>query len=141
MPEEPPAVRWEPARTPAPPPWPSPPLLTAMGRGAVGRCPACGRTRLFTGYLRVAEACGECGAPLGQVPADDGPPIFTILIAGAAVVTLLVVMESSMSLSIWTEVAILVPLTLVLALGLLRPIKGATLGLMLRLGIVRPPSH
>jgi uncharacterized protein (DUF983 family) len=112
-----------------------------MGRGAVGRCPACGRTKLFTGYLKVAESCASCGAPLGQVPADDGPPVFTILITGAVVVTLLVVMESSMSLAIWIEVAILVPLTLVLALALLRPVKGATLGLMLRLGIVRPPSQ
>jgi uncharacterized protein (DUF983 family) len=137
----PPVTRWEPDRKPVPPPWPTPPLVVAMGRGAIGRCPACGRTRLFTGYLRVAEACGACGAPLGEVPADDGPPVFTILLAGAVVVALLVVMETTMSLAIWTEVAVLVPLTLVLALGLLRPIKGATLGLMLRLGIVRPPSH
>jgi uncharacterized protein (DUF983 family) len=112
-----------------------------MGRGAVGHCPACGRTRLFTGYLRVAPECAACGAPLGQVPADDGPPIFTILIAGAVVVALLVVMESTMRLAIWTETGILVPLTLILALSLLRPVKGATLGLMLRFGIVKPPAQ
>ncbi len=106
-----------------------------------GRCPACGRTHLFTGYLRVAKACAICGAPLGEVPADDGPPVFTILIAGAIVVALLVVMEITMSLSVWVEAAILVPLTLILALVLLRPIKGATLGLMLRLGIVKPPMQ
>jgi uncharacterized protein (DUF983 family) len=75
------------------------------------------------------------------VPADDGPPVFTILIAGALVVTLLVVMETTMSLSIWLEVGILVPLTLVLSLALLRPVKGATLGLMLRLGMVKPPEQ
>ncbi|HUC16850.1 MAG TPA: DUF983 domain-containing protein [Acetobacteraceae bacterium] len=106
-----------------------------------GRCPACGCTRLFTGYLRVAPECAVCGAPLGQVPADDGPPVFTVLIAGPVVVALLVVMESTMHLSMWTETAILVPLTLVLAIVLLRPVKGATVGLMLRLGIVKPPTH
>lgn len=124
-----------------PPRWPTPPLFTAMGRGAVGLCPACGGTRLFTGYIRVADTCTACGAPLGQVPADDGPPIFTILIVGAIVVALLVAMEMAMTLSAWTEVAILLPLTLVLALGLLRPVKGATLGLMLRVGVVKPPTQ
>ena len=107
----------------------------------VGRCPACGRTRLFTGYLRVTPECATCGAPLGQLPADDGPPVFTVLIAGAVVVALLVVMESTMHLSIWTETAILVPLTLILTIVLLRPVKGAMVGLMLRLGIVKPPTH
>ncbi len=106
-----------------------------------GRCPACGRTRLFSGYLRVTQECAVCGAPLGQVPADDGPPVFTVLIAGAIVVALLVVMESTMHLSIWTETGILVPLTLILAIALLRPVKGATVGLMLRLEIVKPPTH
>ncbi|HWA81030.1 MAG TPA: DUF983 domain-containing protein [Acetobacteraceae bacterium] len=123
-----------------PPPWPSPPLLVAIGRGMAGRCPACGRTRLFSGYLRIVQECAVCGAPLGQVPADDGPPVFTVLIAGAIVVALLVVMESTMDLSIWTETGILVPLTLILAIVLLRPVKGATVGLMLRLEIVSPPA-
>ena len=139
--EDPPTVRWEPDRNAKPPPWPTPPLITAIGRGMIGRCPACGRTHLFSGYLRVVGKCASCGATLGEVPADDGPPVFTILIAGALVVTLLVVMETTMSLSIWLEVGILVPLTLVLSLALLRPVKGATLGLMLRLGMVKPPEQ
>jgi uncharacterized protein (DUF983 family) len=132
-------MNWQPNRTVAPPPWPNPPMLTAIARGFAGRCPACGRTRLFAGYLRVVSECSACGAPVGRVPADDGPPVFTMLIAGAIVVTLLVVMESTMSLSIWLETAILVPLTLILALALLRPVKGGMLGLMLRLGMVNPP--
>ncbi len=129
------------ASTPAPSPVPTPPLFTAIGRGAVGLCPAYGKTRLFTGYLRVAEVCTACGAPLGQVRADDGPPVFTILIAGAIVVTLLVVMESTMNLSMLTEAAILLPLMLVVCLGLLRPIKGGTLGLMLQIGMIKPPTQ
>ncbi len=124
-----------------PAPFPTPPLFIAIGRGAVGLCPACGKTRLFTGYLRVAEVCTVCGAPLGEVRADDGPPVFTILIAGAIVVTLLVVMESTMNLSILTEAAILLPLMLIVCLGLLRPIKGGTLGLMLQIGMIKPPTQ
>jgi uncharacterized protein (DUF983 family) len=36
------------------------------------------------------------------------------------------------------QAAIFVPLTLILALCLLRPIKGATVGLMLKLGMMKP---
>src|SRR6185312_8396623 len=50
-------TRWEPDRTPPAPPWPVPPALTALARGATNRCPACGRSKLFRGFLRVAAAC------------------------------------------------------------------------------------
>jgi uncharacterized protein (DUF983 family) len=133
-----PSERWEPNRSHPPlPPWPTPPMLTAIGRGLAGRCPACGQSALFSGYLRVVPVCPACGAPCGRVPADDNAPVFTILIVGAVVVALLVVMESSMKLPMLVETGILLPLTLVLALALLRPVKGATLGLMLRLGMLR----
>ena len=49
-------------------------------------------------------------------------------------------MESDFSLPLWVEAAILLPLTLILTLVLLRPVKGATVGLMLRLGITGPPQ-
>ncbi len=125
---------------PAVPPWPNPPLSTQIGRGLAGRCPACGEGKIFAGYLRVVPACAHCGAPLGMLRSDDAPPYLTILIVGHIVVGLLLIMEQNFSLSLWTEAEILLPLTLVLALGLLRPIKGATVGLMLRLGILIPPQ-
>ena len=46
-------IRWQPDRTTPKPPWPVPSLATALGRGFVGRCPACGKGRLFDGFLRV----------------------------------------------------------------------------------------
>ena len=46
-------VRWQPDRTTPKPPWPVPSLAVALGRGFVGRCPACGKGRLFDGFLRV----------------------------------------------------------------------------------------
>jgi len=130
-------VRWEPKRTRPQPPWPRPPLLTAVARGFRGACPACGKTRLFAGFLRIASACPACGAPLGQVPVDDSGPVFTIFIVGTVAVALLLLMELTMRLSVIVETAILIPLTVVLALLLLHPVKGAALGLMLWLGIFR----
>ena len=42
-------------RIPTPPP--DRPLVEAMVRGFVGRCPSCGRGRLFRSYLKVVGAC------------------------------------------------------------------------------------
>ena len=75
-----PPIRWQPDRTIVKPPWPVPSLATALGRGFMGRCPACGQTRLFDGFLTVREECDHCHAPLGLARADDAPPYFTILI-------------------------------------------------------------
>ena len=132
-----PVTRWQPDTTPEPPPWPMPPLGTAIGRGLLGRCPACGQTHLFNGFLRVVPECRHCGAPLGLARADDAPPYFTILIVGHIVVPLLVVLQREQDPPQWLLWAIFVPLTLVLALGLLRPVKGGTVGLMLRLNLLK----
>ncbi len=83
-----PPIRWQPDRTPKLPPWPLPPFGTAIGRGLLGRCPACGKSHLFNGFLRVVPECQNCGAPLGLARADDAPPYFTILIVGHIVIPL-----------------------------------------------------
>jgi uncharacterized protein (DUF983 family) len=130
-------IRWAPDRSAKPPPWPVPPLLTAVRRGVAGKCPACGRTRLFGGFLRVMPACANCGAPLGQARADDAPPYFTIVIVGHIVVPAMLVLERLERPPLWVHAALWLPLTLLLAIGLLRPVNGGTVGLMLRLGLLK----
>lgn len=132
-----PTTRWQPDRTIVPPPWPMPTMATALGRGLLGRCPACGKRPLFKGFLRVVAACSNCTAPLGLARADDAPPYFTILIVGHIVVPAMVLLERSQQPPTWLMTAIFVPLTLVLAVGLLRPVKGATVGLMLTLNMLK----
>lgn len=132
-----PTTRWQPDRTTVPPPWPLPTLATAIGRGLLGRCPACGKRPLFNGFLRVVAECSNCTAPLGLARADDAPPYFTILIVGHIVVPAMVLLERSQQPPTWLMTAIFVPLTLVLAVGLLRPVKGATVGLMLTLNMLK----
>ena len=114
-----------------------PPLLTALGRGLLGRCPSCGQTHAFKGYLTVVPECLVCGAPLGKLRADDAPPYFVVFLTGHIVVPLLFLMETSLHPALWVHAAIWLPVSLVLALVLLRPVKGATLGLMLKLGMVK----
>lgn len=108
-----------------------------MRRGFLNRCPACGETRLFEGWLRVAPDCRSCLAPLGQIRADDAPPYFVIVIVGHIVVPLMLLLEQNRQPPLWLYAAVFLPLTLGLSVALLRPVKGATVGLMLKLGLVR----
>ena len=129
--------RWEPNRAVPANPWPMPTLPTAIGRGLRGRCPACGKGRIFNGFLTVVPACQECGAPLGLARADDAPPYFTILVVGHIIIPLLFIVDRTEQLPVWMMSAIFLPLTLALTLSLIRPIKGGTVGLMLNLNMLK----
>jgi uncharacterized protein (DUF983 family) len=107
-----------------------PPRLTALAfrRGLAGRCPACGKGRLFRAFLKVADHCPACGEALHHHRADDAPAYFDILITGHIVVPLALTVETEFTPSYWVHLALWLPLTLGLALGLLQPIKGAIVG-------------
>jgi uncharacterized protein (DUF983 family) len=131
------ATRWQPDRTPSMPNWPQPPMSVALFRGACNRCPACGETRLFRKFLKVTPVCSHCSAPLGLARADDAPPYFTILLVAHIIVPLMFWLERAREPPLWVHAAIWLPLTVVLCVGLLQPIKGATVGLMLKLGMLK----
>ncbi len=131
-------IVWRPDRAIPKPAWPVPPLGTAIARGLAGRCPACGKAHLFNGFLKVVPKCSSCGAPLGTARADDAPPYFTILIVGHVVVPLLILTQRTQNPPDWVLAAIFLPLTLILSLGLLRPVKGGTVGVMVTMGMLNP---
>jgi uncharacterized protein (DUF983 family) len=126
---------WAPDRAEPPPPWPKPALKTALWRGARGRCPVCGEGHAFQGFLRVADSCTHCGTPLGSLRADDAPPYFTIFLVGHLAVPPILMVERLYTPPMWLHMLVWLPLLAVLTTLLLRPVKGATLGLMCRLGI------
>jgi len=111
-------------------------MATALKRGFLCQCPACGQGNLFNGYLKVVRECAGCGAPLGSARADDAPPYFTIFIVGHIVGPLLLMVERAAAPSMLVMSLIFLPLTLVLTLGLLRPVKGATVGAMVTLDML-----
>ncbi|MGH7043294.1 MAG: DUF983 domain-containing protein [Acetobacteraceae bacterium] len=131
---------WPPAGAAAVHALPKPLVLPAMLRGICGRCPACGQGHAFAGYLKVVSTCRACGAPLGNARADDAPPYFTLFIAGHLVIPPIVVWERSGSPPTWLLMALFLPLTAALTLGLLRPVKGATLGLLLAFELMKQPG-
>jgi uncharacterized protein (DUF983 family) len=111
------------------------PMMTALRRGCTGFCPACGQGRVFAGFLRVNPLCGHCAAPLGEIRADDAPPYFTVFIVAHLVIGMLVLCERTLTLSIAAEMMLFLPATLLATLALMRPVKGATIGVMWKLGL------
>ena len=107
----------------------------------MGLCPACGKTHIFDGYLRVVPECTNCTAPLGRYRADDAPPYFTIFIVGHLLIPFLYWFEVGYDMSLGWLAALFLPLAAVMTLVLLRPVKGGTVGLMLKLGMVKPDDE
>ena len=64
-----------------------------IGRGLSGRCPRCGKGRLFRGFLTLAPRCERCGLDYSFADSGDGPAVFVILIAGFVVVGAALVVE------------------------------------------------
>ena len=58
------------------------PLASTLASGLLCRCPACGKGRLFSGYLTLAPACNHCGLKYDFADAGDGPAVFVILVTG-----------------------------------------------------------
>jgi uncharacterized protein (DUF983 family) len=97
----------------------------AVLRGLRGKCPNCGRGRLFSGFLNVVGRCEVCGEELFHHRADDFPPYVVIVLVGHTVVPLALLVETEYSPPMWLQVAIWAPVTVGLALALIQPVKGA----------------
>ncbi|WP_029060213.1 DUF983 domain-containing protein [Stappia stellulata] len=100
------------------------PEQAILRTGLRGRCPRCGQGRLFDGFLTVRPACSNCGLPFEFADSGDGPAVFIIMIVGFIVVGLALVIEVAYMPPIWLHMVLWLPLTLILGLGMLRPLKG-----------------
>ncbi len=109
--------------------------FAAMLRGARGRCPNCGEGKLFGSFLKVAETCNHCGEELNHHRADDLPAYLIVVILGHILVPGVVWVEVVYSPSYWVHAAIWLPVTLVVAVGLLQPCKGAVVATEWYLGL------
>ncbi|MEO0618350.1 MAG: DUF983 domain-containing protein [Pseudomonadota bacterium] len=103
--------------------------IRAMSCGVRGRCPACGKGRLFSAWLKVADTCDACGTELHHHRADDAPAYFTIFIVGHLVIGPLLWTEIAYQPSYWVHFTVWPTLTIALSVLLLPRIKGALVGL------------
>lgn len=104
-------------------------LASPIAAGLVGRCPACGRGKLFSGYLTLAPRCGSCGLSYDFADAGDGPAVFVILVTGFIVVGAALIVEIAYAPPYWLHALLWGPLAILLPLLLLRLFKGALIGL------------
>ena len=104
-------------------------LGQAMWRGFRGRCPRCGEGKLFRSFAKTVDDCAVCGEHIGHHRADDLPAYLVIVIVGHIMVPLALSIETHFSPPVWLQLSTYLPLTLVLSLLLLRPVKGAVVGL------------
>ena len=94
-----------------------------------GRCPRCARGRLFKGYLTVAPGCDVCGLDFAGHDSADGPAVLIILFLGFIIAGGAFWLEFTVAPPTWVHMVIWPPVILVLALGALRPLKAAFIGL------------
>jgi uncharacterized protein (DUF983 family) len=110
-------------------------LPKAMWRGFTMKCPNCGRGHLFGRFLKVADHCEVCSEDFTPQRADDFPAYLVILIVGHVLVPLVLWVEVAYAPSLATHLAMWIPLTLMMTLGLLQPVKGTIVALQWHAGM------
>jgi uncharacterized protein (DUF983 family) len=104
-------------------------LGEAVGRGLRGRCPACGRGRLFRAYLKLNTCCTVCGEDLSHARADDAPAYLTMLIVcHLACGGVLMSEDAWPGASLATTALIWLIVAVVVSLVILPRAKGAVVG-------------
>ena len=100
------------------------PPISPFSTGPFGRCPRCGEGRMFSGFLTLAPRCEVCGLDYAFADAGDGPAVLVTLFAGFVVLGIALAVEVAYEPPLWVYAVVFLPLTLVVCLGMLRPLKG-----------------
>lgn len=97
--------------------------------GLKGRCPRCGKGRMFQGFLALAPKCESCDLDYSFADSADGPAVFIMFIVGFFVVGLALWVEFTFEPPIWLHLTMWFSLTVILSLALARPLKGLMIAL------------
>ena len=109
-----------------------PSLGATLAAGIAGRCPACHRGKLYSGYLALAQRCENCGLDYTFADSGDGPAVFVILVAGFVVTGLALLAEIFYAPPYWLHAVLWGSLAILLPLVLLRSFKGVLIALQFR---------
>lgn len=97
----------------------------ALMHGFFRCCPRCGRGALFQGYLTPKSRCVTCHLDFTSLKADDGPAYITMGLVCLLIVPFFFIMQAVYEPPLEVSLAISLPSTLLIILGLLPLIKGA----------------
>jgi uncharacterized protein (DUF983 family) len=98
-------------------------------RGLAGRCPRCGKGKLFSGFLTLKPRCDACGLDFSFADAADGPAFFVMFFSGFVVAGSALAVEALYAPPFWVHAVLWIPLILITTLLPLRPIKGLLVAL------------
>ena len=101
----------------------------SLWRGLLGRCPRCGRGRLFCTFLKVDNRCSVCRLDFTGHRADDLPAYLVIVIVGHVLVPVILWTEVAYAPSLAFQLGVYLPITALASIALLRPVKGAVVAL------------
>ncbi len=104
-------------------------LPSPFTSGLKCRCPRCGEGALYSGFLTTRPHCQSCGLDYNFADAGDGPAVFVILFIGFLIVGLALYVEFTFEPPYWVHALLWLPLTLITALTLLRPLKATLIAL------------
>jgi uncharacterized protein (DUF983 family) len=90
---------------------------------------------MFRAFLKVNDRCDVCGVELSNHCADDFPAYVVIFIVGHLLVPAVLYMEIHFAPPCRMDVALWLPMTLILTIGLLQPTKGAIAALQWSMGM------
>ena len=105
-------------------------LGVVMGRTLLGRCPKCGKGRLFVSYLKPVACCAACGEPYGHIRSDDAAPWLTILVVGHVAVPIILSVETHTTWPTWVSMTVWPLFAVVLTLTFLPRAKGLLMGVL-----------
>ena len=97
------------------------------------RCPRCGEGPLFASWwsLDVAPKCTACSLDYGFADSGDGPAVFAIMLLGFLMLGAALILEFKVGPPWWVH-AIWAPVTVTLALAMLRPMKATLIAMQYR---------
>jgi uncharacterized protein (DUF983 family) len=97
--------------------------------GLLGRCPRCGKGRLFQGFLTLRPCCESCGLDFSFVDSPDGPAFLVMFFSGFIVAGSALAVEILYAPPYWVHALLWGPLILITAILPLRPVKGLLIAL------------
>ena len=106
------------------------PLIRSIKRGLLNTCPACGSGKLFRAYLKPVEKCASCQEEMFHERSDDLPPYIVVVVLGHVMLGGYLMTDTLFPhFYWWVHLVIWVPLSVIVALLILQPIKGGVIGL------------
>ena len=117
-----------------------PEMAQGLWRAFRGRCPNCGKGKLYKSYLKHIDDCPVCNAKYSDIQADDGPAWFVMVLTGAIVLPAAIYLSLHDVMPIWAVMTVLLVLTVAVALLLLPRAKGVFIAVLWRLAREKAPT-